>query len=598
MAWRDLIVSENLDVKGKTANNIMQWYYADSLVVNRRYQRKLVWTLQENRLFIDSIINLYPTPSIILSTYEEKNEDGKMVDCYEIIDGLQRLNAIVRFVNNEYGIMLDDKEYYFDMQYVPTAYTKKLNGELIQKEPVLSPDMCNAFVDAELPVILTVQKEDRNKKIEQIFSRINSSGRKLSAHDLRQASSAGEFPDLVRRVAMNIRGDFTYYDEVRLGDMPKISIGSQGLNYGIDPESIFWRRHDIIPFGNLRQSKDEEMIASVLAMLLLGKDFRINADKLDSLYHDGSENFIKITEKIIDVGKTVIEQNSKDVISQIDNIFNSVNSNFTDYLYPKKDAAGKDVSFIILFYVIYKLNREAFFVDDFEKVAKKLKSCFGSTFALISNDSKHANRIRVIDVLYSSLKEVMTRHLSRGKNEDDVLLEKLLSLSPVESQMVEFKIGISYFTSGKVNTKVIEKIGKTLVAMANTKCSFMEEGYVILGVADSPSSCNQWKAAYGEMQLVYGAHQIVGIEQEAEGYFNGIDNYSRRVCDLISQSPITDELRDYVLSNMRVVDFEGKVLLLLPSKYRGVPCYYGNELYIRKSSKTVHVKAKDRNAVK
>ncbi len=243
--------------------------------------------------------------------------------------------------------------------------------------------MCNAFVDAELPVILTVQKEDRNKKIEQIFSRINSSGRKLSAHDLRQASSAGEFPDLVRRVAMNIRGDFTYYDEVRLGDMPEISIGSQGLNYGIDPESIFWRRHDIIPFGNLRQSKDEEMIASVLAMLLLGKDFRINADKLDSLYRDGSENFIKITEKIVGVGKIVIEQNSKDVISQIDNIFNSANSNFTDYLYPKKDAAGKDVSFIILFYVIYKLNRENFFVDDFEKVAEKLKSCFGSTFCTV-----------------------------------------------------------------------------------------------------------------------------------------------------------------------------------------------------------------------
>ncbi len=57
--------------------------------------------------------------------------------------------------------------------------------------------------------------------------------------------------------------------------------------------------------------------------------------------------------------------------------------------------------------------------------------------------------------------------------------EKLLSLPPVESQMIEFKIGISYFTSGKVNTKVIEKIGKTLAAMANTKCSFMEEGYVV-----------------------------------------------------------------------------------------------------------------------
>lgn len=591
-------MSENLDVKGKTANNIMQWYYADSLVVNRRYQRKLVWSIQENRLFIDSIINRYPTPSIIVSAYEEVNEDGKFIDCYEIIDGLQRLNAIVRFVNNEYGIMLNDKEHFFDMQFIPTAYTKKLNGELVQREPVLPFDMCNAFVDAELPVILTVQKEDRDKKIEQIFSRINSSGRKLSAHDLRQASSAGEFPDLVRRVAMDIRGDFTYYDEVRLSDMPKISIGSQELDYGIDPESIFWRRHDIISSSRLRQSKDEEMIASALAMVLLGKGFKINADKLDSLYRDGSENFKKITEKINEVGKTVIEQNARDVINQINNMFNSVNSDFTNYLYPKKDAAGKDVSFIILFYVIYKLNREAFFIDDFITAAKKLKSCFGSTFALISNDSKFVNRIQVIDVLYSSLKEVMIRHIPREKNKDDILLRKLLALSPVESQMVEFKIGISDFTSGTVNTKVIEKIGKTLVAMANTKCGFMDEGYVVLGVADNPSSCNQWKAAYREMQLVFGAHQIVGIEGEARRHFKNIDNYSRRTCNLISQSPITDELRDYVLANMRVIDFEGKVLLLLPSKNQGIPCYYDNEFYSRRGSQTVHIKAKDKEAVK
>lgn len=43
---------------------------------------------------------------------------------------------------------------------------------------------------------------------------------------------------------------------------------------------------------------------------------------------------------------------------------------------------------------------------------------------------------------------------------------KPLSLSPVKSQMVEFKIGISHFTSGKVNTKVIEKIGQLGVYLA------------------------------------------------------------------------------------------------------------------------------------
>ena len=100
------------------------------------------------------------------------------------------------------------------------------------------------------------------------------------------------------------------------------------------------------------------------------------------------------------------------------------------------------------------------------------------------------------------------------------------------------------------------------------------------------------------MQLVYGAHQVVGIKQEAERYFNGIDNYSRRVCDLINQSPITGELRDYVLLNMRVVDFERKVLLLFPSKNQGMPCYYGNEFYSRRGSQTMHVKTKNINVVK
>lgn len=143
-----------------------------------------------------------------------------------------------------------------------------------------------------------------------------------------------------------------------------------------------------------------------------------------------------------------------------------------------------------------------------------------------------------------------------------------------------------------------KKIGKTLVAMVNTRCDFMGVGYVVLGVADNPDSCNQWKAVYGEMELVFGAHQIVGIAQEAERYFKGIDNYFRRVCELVSQSPITEKLRDYVLANMRVVNFKGKILVLLPAKNQGMPCYYGDEFYIRKSSKTTRVKVKDRCAVK
>jgi uncharacterized protein with ParB-like and HNH nuclease domain len=39
---------------------IYNWYRNGSLLVDRRYQRKLVWTLLEKQKLIDSILNAYP----------------------------------------------------------------------------------------------------------------------------------------------------------------------------------------------------------------------------------------------------------------------------------------------------------------------------------------------------------------------------------------------------------------------------------------------------------------------------------------------------------------------------------------------------------
>jgi uncharacterized protein with ParB-like and HNH nuclease domain len=67
--------------------------YADSkLTVNRRYQRKLVWSEVEKRHLIDSVEKDLPIPLFMLA--RSKREP----DSFEIIDGMQRLNAIVSFI--------------------------------------------------------------------------------------------------------------------------------------------------------------------------------------------------------------------------------------------------------------------------------------------------------------------------------------------------------------------------------------------------------------------------------------------------------------------------------------------------------------------
>ena len=93
--------------------NILQaylWYRDGKLLVNHRYQRKLVWTVEEKQKLIDSILSDYPLPLILLAEKERGS--------YEIIDGMQRLNAIFTFIETSYPL---NKGEYFDLNEFGSA---------------------------------------------------------------------------------------------------------------------------------------------------------------------------------------------------------------------------------------------------------------------------------------------------------------------------------------------------------------------------------------------------------------------------------------------------------------------------------------------
>ena len=115
-------------INGKTVERAYEEYRNGVYLVNRRYQRKLVWSINEKEAFIDSLRNGYPVPLFLFSTNSYKGMDRR-----EIIDGMQRLNAVFGFVENEFTI----GGYYFDLS--STALTKQLLDEKIleQKTPVL-----------------------------------------------------------------------------------------------------------------------------------------------------------------------------------------------------------------------------------------------------------------------------------------------------------------------------------------------------------------------------------------------------------------------------------------------------------------------------
>lgn len=114
--------------------------------MNRRYQRKLVWTLEEKRKLIDSILHDYPVPLILLAELRSGTHAGK----FEIIDGMQRLNAIFTFI--EHGFDLNGKR--FDLKQFSRAKQSAEEGIFtpVFDAEVLSPRECSNVLDYQLAI--------------------------------------------------------------------------------------------------------------------------------------------------------------------------------------------------------------------------------------------------------------------------------------------------------------------------------------------------------------------------------------------------------------------------------------------------------------
>ena len=58
---------QSISSKSDSVQVVYENYLAGKYIVNRRYQRKLVWTQQEKTAFIDSLLQNYSIPIFLLA---------------------------------------------------------------------------------------------------------------------------------------------------------------------------------------------------------------------------------------------------------------------------------------------------------------------------------------------------------------------------------------------------------------------------------------------------------------------------------------------------------------------------------------------------
>lgn len=592
MSWEERTVSNTLTVERYTVSDIIVNYLKDQFYVNRRYQRRLVWGVEEKRLLIDSIIKGIPLPAVLLVKYDVPGLGGKK-NILEIVDGMQRLNAVISFVLGEFGIEYNKNMYYFDSMSNNETFQLSMNHDerlkVHEQDSLLPKDLCLEFCRYQLPAIITGQD---NTTVDMIFSRINSTGRKISSQDLRQSMAVGEFPDLVRRIASNVRLDHTYDDHICLCDIPQISVGYKQYGYGIDLNAVFWRRHDLIDSQHIKESKDEEIVETLLAIVLL-ENFKKSKDRLNQLYQKGTKLNNQVEEKVAELGKDMLEDKFRKVFDTIDMIFDAVNSNFSSFLFSDRRVSNKDECFKILFLAVYRLLNEGFVISSYETVANSIKRAVDilNIFAKRGKiDYQKANS--AVDNLYTLLKPAFSKKIPKKRDDLEEDIDRRLSYSKIEMQMTEFKIGISDFTSKQINSRCIHKIAKTLVAMANTNNTRDEIGYVIIGIADNKESYNEWHSVFKEYANVINQHYVPGIICEARKLYSNTtnvsaDKYIKTLREMIKLEPISQKLKDYILENFDLFNYHDVELVILRSKNVGETSLYNGVRFIRQGNETI-----------
>ena len=144
-----------------------------------QFQRELVWTKSQKQLLIDSILKDYDIPKLY---FREIYEKDKIV--YDVIDGQQRVMAILDFIHNEYPMPKD---------------ADPVKGENIKNKfyKDLSSDLQSAFMSKSLDVVHL--QNYSSEEIEETFLRLQN-GTPLRAAEKRRAIG-GKMRDVINELS-------------------------------------------------------------------------------------------------------------------------------------------------------------------------------------------------------------------------------------------------------------------------------------------------------------------------------------------------------------------------------------------------------------
>jgi hypothetical protein len=154
--------------------------FRDSFFYVPPYQREFIWTVANKCRFVESIILGLPIPMMFVADME----DGRL----EIVDGAQRIQTLEEFTNSDLqleGLLRLPSLNGFKFSDLPLAQQRKLGTKALR--------------------VVVLEDSTSAELRQEVFDRVNTSGMRARASEIRRGALTGPFMDFVKELAHDKR---------------------------------------------------------------------------------------------------------------------------------------------------------------------------------------------------------------------------------------------------------------------------------------------------------------------------------------------------------------------------------------------------------
>lgn len=178
----------------RSIKEIADWFSTGKLNTRPEWQRAYVWNRIRASRLIESLLLDIPIPAIYLA----KKPDGY----YDVVDGVQRVTTIQRFLNNEFALS--------EVARLTTLSGKRYNQ---------LPEVIQNKIKENTIQILELSPHVTKKDLVHVFKRLNTGGVPLNDMEVRNCVWRGPMLELVEKLA--VRDEFVKTIGVKRKDFSK-----------------------------------------------------------------------------------------------------------------------------------------------------------------------------------------------------------------------------------------------------------------------------------------------------------------------------------------------------------------------------------------